>query len=239
MPAALSIGNIKIEVVKKGIKNVHLTVHPPLGRVRIAVPRRMSSDTIRLFAISKLPWIRQQQAAMRAQERETAREYVDLESHYFLGRRYLLKVVEGQGTSKVELRRGKVMQLRVRPTATLEQREQVLQRWYRERLRELIPPLLSKWEKALGVRVAGWGIKKMKTKWGSCNPKARRVWLNLELAKKPPECLEYLVVHELAHLLVRHHDEHFGALMDRHMPGWKHIRNTLNRTPLANDHWDY
>lgn len=239
MPATLSIGNIKIEVVKKGIKNVHLTVHPPLGRVRIAVPRRMSSDTIRLFAISKLPWIRQQQAAMRAQERETARDFIDLESHYFLGRRYLLKVAEGPSAGRVELRRGNVMQLHVRPAATLEKREAVLQRWYRERLRELIPPLLLKWEQTLGVKVAGWGIKKMKTKWGSCNPVARRVWLNLELAKKPPECLEYLVVHELVHLLVRHHDERFSMLMDRHMPGWKQVRNTLNRTPLANDNWDY
>jgi predicted metal-dependent hydrolase len=169
----------------------------------------------------------------------TERDMVSGESHYFLGRRYRLALFETSRTSGVLLRRRNVMELHARSGMTAQQRERVLQRWYRQRLREMVPPLLEKWQAELGVTVDQWGVKRMKTRWGSCNAKARRVWLNLELAKKPPECLEYLVVHELVHLIVRRHDDRFHALMDRHLPRWRAVRKTLSAAPLANESWEY
>ena len=185
---------------------------------------RVSDEAVRLAVIGKLGWIKRQQARFEAQPRQSEREMVSGESHYFLGRRYRLRVVERDGPSRVVLRNRSTLELHVRGEYGAEKREQVLQRWYRERLRELVPPLLEKWEAILGVQAADWGIKKMKTKWGACNVDARRIWLNLELAKKPVQCLEYIIVHELVHLLERHHNDRFVALMDRHLPQWRHHR---------------
>jgi hypothetical protein len=235
----LIISGIRVSVVRKRIKNLHLGVYPPDGRVRVAVPLAVSDAAVRVAVIGKLRWIRRQQAAFHAQERQSEREMVSGESHYYLGRRYRMTTVPAEGTSSVAIRSRNILELRAKPGLTAEQREHVLSRWYRERLRELAAPLVEKWQDKLGVMVDAWGIKRMKTKWGSCNAKARRIWLNLELVKKPPECLEYLIVHELVHLLVRHHDEQFVALMDRHMPKWRAYRKILNAAPLAYEVWDY
>lgn len=212
-------------------------MYPPDGRVRVAAPLQVSNAAVRVAVIGKLRWILRQQAAFAQQPRQSAREMVDGETHYFLGRRYRLALVEASGKAVVAPRNRSVLELRARPNLTTEQRDRVLQAWYRERLRELASPLIEKWQAALGVQLAAWGIKRMKTKWGSCNASNRRIWLNLELAKKPPECLEYLIVHELTHLLVRHHDDRFQALMDRHLPKWRSIRKALNAAPLANEAW--
>jgi predicted metal-dependent hydrolase len=236
---SLTVSGIRVEVVRKDIKNLHLGVYPPNGRVRVAAPLVVSDEAVRLAVVDKLGSIRRQQARFADQPRQSKREMVGGESHWFLGRRYRLRVHEQAGPARVALRGVGALDLFVRPETSAEQREAVLARWHRERLRELIPPLLHKWESALGVHVADWGIKRMKTKWGSCNPKARRVWLNLELAKKPIQCLEYIVVHELVHLLERHHDERFTALMDTHLPQWRHSRELLNRAPLAHEEWGY
>lgn len=234
----LTVGDVKVSVVRKAIKNLHLGVYPPDGRVRVAVPLAVSDAAVRVAVIGKLRWIRRQRATFAQQARESERELVSGESHFYLGRRRRLVVVETDGRATITLRGRNGLELAVPPTLTASQRAAVLQRWYRERLRELSTPLVARWQEELGVSVTSWGIKRMKTKWGACNPQRRRVWLNLELIKKPPECLEYLVVHELAHLLVRHHDDWFFALMDRHLPSWRNARRTLNAAPLANESWD-
>ncbi|MCG6537347.1 MAG: M48 family metallopeptidase, partial [Syntrophales bacterium LBB04] len=184
-------------------------------------------------------WIKRQQAKFDAQPRQSRREMVNGESHYFLGRRYRLHVIEHIGTGKVALRNKAAMDLFVRPGSDAEQREKVLQRWNREQLKALVPPLLEKWQQTVGVELADWGVKKMKTKWGGCNIKDRRIWLNLELAKKPVQCLEYIVVHELVHLLERHHNDRFIAYMDKFMPQWSILRDTLNRSHLGHEIWKY
>ena len=227
-----------VQVVRKAIKNLHLGVYPPNGRVRVAAPLRVSDNAVRLAVVGKLGWIRRQRARFEAQPRQSAREMVGGESHYAFGRRYRLRVIFTPGPARVVLA-GKALELRVAQNASTQQRLRLLQGWYRERLRERLEPLLGKWQKVLGVDLAEWGIKRMKTKWGSCNPEARRIWLNLELAKKPVQCLEYLIVHELAHLIERHHNDRFTALMDEHLPDWKARRALLNAQPLAHDAWAY
>jgi predicted metal-dependent hydrolase len=233
------IGGETVEIVRKAIKNLHLGVYPPHGRIRVAAPLAMSESAVRVAIVRKLRWIRRQQAAFRQQARQSERQMVSGESHYYLGRRYRLAVVKTWGRCDVVLRPGAIMEIRVRATSDLRHRERVVARWYRERLRVLIPPLVTKWQAKLGVRLAAWGIKAMKTRWGTCNPAARRIWLNLELAKKPPECLDYIIAHELIHLVVRHHDERFYALMDAHLPRWRQIRRALNAAPLAHAKWEY
>lgn len=234
----LQLGAIAVDVVLKDIKNIHLSVHPPAGKVRIAAPQRMDLDTIRVFAITKLAWIKSQQKKLREQERETPREYLDRESHYVWGRRYLLKLVEKDAAPSVELKHSKMV-LQLRPAASVEKKQEVLDAWYREQLKAAVPPLVAEWEKALGVKVGKVFVQKMKTRWGSCNPVAGNIRLNTDLAKKPPACLEYIVAHELAHLLERHHNERFIALMDAHMPQWRQYREVLNRLPLAHLEWGY
>lgn len=233
----LTVSGVRVAVVRKSIKNLHLGVYPPDGRVRVAAPLTVSNAAVRVAVINKLRWIRRQQASFAQQSRQSCREMVDGETHYFLGRRYRLSIVETRGKSRVELKRRTVLELHVRARLDAEQRATVLQRWYRERLRELAEPLILEWQSQLGVTAHAWGIKRMKTKWGSCNADTRRIWLNVELAKKPPQCLEYVVVHELVHLLVRRHDDRFDALMDRHLPRWQHYRRRLNSEPLADERW--
>ena len=234
-----TVSGIKVEVVRKDIKTLHLGVYPPNGRVRVAAPLVVSDEAVRLAVIDKLGWIRRQKAKFAEQPRQSQREMVNGESHYFLGRRYRLRVHERDAPASVALRGIASLDLFVRPGTSTEQREAVLLRWHREQLKAQIPPLLEKWQPILGVEVADWGIKKMKTKWGSCNPAFRRVWFNLELAKKPVQCLEYIVVHELVHLLERHHDERFTSIIDARFPQWRQYRDMLNMLPLAHEEWGY
>lgn len=214
----LTISGIKVEVVRKDIKNLHLGVYPPHGRVRVAAPLVLNDEAVRLAVIDKLGWIKRQKTKFAEQPRQSRREMVNGESHYFLGKRYRLRVHEHNAPASVAVRGIASLDLFVRPGTSAEQRETILLRWHREQLKALIPPLLEKWQPIFGVQIADWGIKKMKTKWGSCNIEARRVWFNLELAKKPVRCLEYIVVHEMVHLLERHHNDRFMELMDQYMP---------------------
>jgi len=235
----IRVSGVPVEIVRKGIKNLHLGVYPPHGRVRVAAPLRVSDAAVRLAVVGKLGWIKRQRARFEAQPRQSEREMVSGESHYFLGQRYRLRVVTYEGPGKVMARNKSVIELHVRRESSAEQRERVLQRWYRQQLKELIPPLLQKWQRALGVQADEWAIKKMKTKWGACNVKVRRIWLNLELAKKPVQCLEYIVVHELVHLLERYHNDNFLALMNATLPQWRSRRSELNAAPLGHATWSY
>ncbi len=232
------MGNITVDVVQKDIKNVHLSVYPPTGRVRISAPFRMNLDTIRIFAISKLNWIKKQQTKLRNQEREAPREFLNRESHYFNGERYLLEVIEQDAAPKVELKHSKI-ELYVRPQTNREKMKSILDEWYRSQLKASLPTLIEKWEKKMNVRVNEFGIKKMKTRWGTCNRKAKRIWLNLELAKKPGECLEYIVVHEMVHLLERNHNDRFTSLMNAFMPKWRFYKDELNRLSVRHEDWNY
>ncbi|MDI6619545.1 MAG: SprT family zinc-dependent metalloprotease [Clostridiales bacterium] len=225
---SITIEDIQIEIIKKNIKNLYLSVHPPYGRVRIAAPIMMDDETIRIFAISKLAWIKKQRSRYREQERQSKREFVSGESHYYEGVRYLLNVVYTNKKQRVETSQNRQIDLYVRDGSTVEQREKVMMEWYRSRLKDKIPDLIAKWERKMGVNVNSWGVKLMKTKWGTCNPYAKRIWINLELAKKNPRCLEYIVVHEMAHLLEKHHNERFRAYMDQFMPDWREIKAELN-----------
>jgi len=238
MVAKIDLGDISLDVVKKDIKNVHLSVHPPTGRVRISAPLRMNLDTIRVFAISKLGWIKKQQRRIRAQERETPREYLDRESHFVWGKRYLLEVVENDGSSNVELRHKKVI-ARVRPGASSERKQAIVDEWYRNELKQAIPSIITKWEPIIGVKASKVYVRRMKTKWGSCNPIRKSIRLNTELAKKPKESLEYIVVHELVHLLEPTHNKRFIGMMDEFMPNWRHRRDVLNALPVRHEHWGY
>jgi predicted metal-dependent hydrolase len=234
----ISVKGLSVQVVRKAIKNLHLGVYPPNGRVRVAVPVRLNDDAVRLALVGKLGWIKRQRVKFEAQSRQSKREMVSGESHYFLGRRYRLSVIPHDGAAKVFTRK-KLIELYVRRGTNAHQRERVLHRWYRQRLKEMIPPLVEQWQELLGIRIAEWGIKKMKTRWGTCNPETRRIWLNLELAKKPAQCLEYILVHELTHLVERHHNDRFISLMNRHLPNWRQCRQVLNSEPLAHDAWTY
>lgn len=238
MARQLLLGDMAVDVVFKDIKNVHLSVYPPTGRVRISAPSRMKLDTIRVFAISKLAWIRQQQKKLLAQEREAAREFIDRESHYVWGKRYLLTVVERDCSPSVELMHRHMM-LTVRPGADQGAREAVVAQWYRDQVKVVLPELIAKWEPILGVGVNRFFVQQMKTKWGSCNPRAHTVRLNTELAKKPKECIEYILVHEMVHLLEPTHNARFIGLMDRFMPKWQYYRQQLNRLPIRHAEWEY
>ncbi len=233
----ITVSRIVVDIVRKPIKNLHLGVYPPHGRVRVAAPLAVSDAAVRLAVIGKLGWIKRQRAKFEAQPRQSERAMVNGESHYFLGQRYRLRIIEQNAANKVVLRNKAIMYLYIRPETSAEQREKVLHKWYREQLKEMIPPLLEKWQQVIEVQVLDWGIKKMKTKWGSCNSKARRIWLNLELAKKPINCLEYIIVHEMVHILERHHNDRFAALMDSLMPQWRLYRDELNSSMLGHESW--
>ena len=233
----IDIRGISVEVVRKDIKNFYIGVHPPKGRVRVSVPLRLDDDAVRMAVISRLGWIRRQQAAFEGQDRQSQREFVTGESHYFAGRRYRLEVVEQDCPPKVWLPNNTKVALRVRPGSDRDTREAVMQRWYRQYLRSQLPPLLEKWKVKLGVSVNEVRIRKMKTLWGSCNVEAKRIWLNLELAKKSESCLVYVLVHEMVHLLERSHNERFRELMDNFLPQWRIYRDELNRAPLPHEDW--
>jgi predicted metal-dependent hydrolase len=235
----ITVNGLTVDVVRKDIKNLHLGVYPPDGRVRVAAPLNVSDEAVRLAVIGKLAWIRRQREKFTKQPRQTEREAVTGESHYVFGRRYRLNVFEGEGPQQVVLRTKTKMELHVRPGATTEQRLAVLDRWYRRQLRQTLEPMLNEWQTKIGVEPTFWGIKRMKTKWGSCNHNDARIWLNAELAKKPMPCIEYIVVHELVHLLEPTHSERFVELMGNALPDWRTRRDQLNSSPLANETWTY
>ncbi|WP_295391312.1 SprT family zinc-dependent metalloprotease [uncultured Thiodictyon sp.] len=237
MATELHLGDIAVDVVFKDIKHIHLSVYPPDGRVRIAAPARMNLDSLRVYAVSRLAWIKQQQRKLREQARETPREFLDRESHSLWGSRYLLKVIEEDAAPSVALNPGTLL-LRVRPGTSEEKRQAVIAAWYRQQLREAATGLIARWETVLGVQAGRVFVQRMKTRWGSCNPASRAIRLNTELAKKPVQCLEYIVAHELTHLLERHHNARFTALLDEKMPQWRQYRDMLNRLPLGHEEWD-
>lgn len=239
MKDQIQIGELVIEVVRKDIKNMHLAVYPPTGRVRLAVPLYVKEEAMRLFAISKLGWIRRHQRHFAQQDRVSPREFLERESHYFQGRRYLLRLRETTGAGRVAVSGTQYLDIYARPDADAPYLERTLNAWYRAQLKAILPEMIARWEAKMGVHVAAWGIKHMKTKWGSCNIEARRIWLNLELAKKPLTCLEYIVVHEMVHLLERHHNARFRAHMDRLLPTWQHAKAELNRLPVSHADWGY
>lgn len=225
----IQVGSVTIDVDMKDIKNMHLGVYPPHGRVRIASPLKMDAESIRLFAISKLSWIKKQRKKFEEQVRESPREYIDRESHYYKGKRYLLNVIEQErGSPEVIIRNKKYIDLYVKEGASAAQREKALKEWYRKQLYKTAAPLIEKWEERIGVELNDWRIRQMKTKWGSCNIEDKRIWLNLELAKKSLEALEYIIVHEMCHLLERHHNERYVTYLDRYMPNWREVRKELN-----------
>lgn len=231
MVRELQLGELSIDVVFKDIKNVHLSVYPPTGRVRIAAPCSMTIDTIRLFAISKLGWIKRQQRRQCAQERETPRDYIERESHYLWGRRYLLRIVDNAPRNYIAIDHRHI-ELGIREDAGRQKRQAVLDGWYREELRSAASELIAKWQDRLGVEVDRFFIQRMKTKWGGSTPQRRTIRLNLELAKKDIECLDYVILHEMAHFIVPNHSGGFVTLLDQHMPNWRHVRKHLNDLPL-------
>ena len=234
----IELGDLSINVTRKNIKNVHLSVHPPQGRVTISAPLRMELENIRLFSISKLGWVRKNQIKIKNQKREAPREYINRESHYYLGQRYLLRVAERSATPKVVLGHG-IIELYVKPNATKEQKEKLLQAWYRKQLAGLISPYIDKLEKEMNVKIAGVSFRMMKTRWGTCNIKTRKILLNTELAKKPIENIEYVLIHEMTHLLERKHNKMFKAYLDKFIPQWKYLKEELNRSVLGYVEWGY
>lgn len=235
----ITVNKIKIDLIRKDIKNIHLAVYPPTGRVRIAAPLATDEDTIRLFIISKLGWIKRSQRKIEGQERIPPREFKQRESHYFQGRRYLLNIIESELPPKVILQSKTFIDLYVKPNTPTKKRYEILTEWYRLQLKMHIPALIEKWQKIIGVTVYDWKVKQMKTMWGACNIEKGRIWLNLELAKKPEECLEYIVVHEMVHLLEKNHNERFHFLMSKYLPNWKQLKVKLNKLPISHTNWNY
>jgi predicted metal-dependent hydrolase len=232
----LSVDDIDAEIIRKDIKNLYLNVRPPDGLVRVSVPLYMDDDAVRLALVSRLDWIRMKQRLFQESTRQREREMVSGESHYFRGKRYRLKVEVHDAPPRISVD-NEYLKMSVRPGTDREGREKVLNDWYRQHVKEQIPGLVGKWEPLMGVCVADWGVKRMKTRWGSCNTQARRIWLNSELAKKPPGCLEYVLVHEMAHLLQRGHGDGFKSLMDRFLPAWRLRHADLDSYPLAQEAW--
>jgi len=235
----ITVSDLVVDVHRKDIKNLHLGVYPPDGRVRVAAPLNIDDDAVRLFVISKLGWIKKQQREFTEQTRQSEREYVSGESHYYLGNRYLLNVEYRKGHPSVSVRNKTYIDLMVRPGSDHQTRKRIMTEWYRSELKRIAKPLIEEWSETIGVDVAHWGVRLMKTRWGSCNTDEGRILLNLELAKKPQQCLEYIIVHELVHLIERHHNDVFVGLMDKYMPHWRLYRDELNAYPLKYEHWEY
>ena len=235
----MQIGHLTFQLNRKAIKNLHISVLPPDGLVRISAPEKMTETAIRMAVISRIPWIKKQQESFQNQPRQSDREMVTGECHYLWGRRCRLVFNEYQGKQSVKKQGRSKLVLTVKPDTSVEKKAELLSRFYRTELQLNVEKLFSKWTPILGVEPSHWQIRKMKTKWGSCNTTTHSINLNLELAKKPPECLEYILVHELIHLLERHHNERFKSLMDQYLPDWRERRNLLNSLPLAYDRWGY
>lgn len=236
MIETIRLGAIAISVQRKAIKHVHLSVHPPSGRVTMVAPLATRMEVARAYAVSKLRWIREQQAKLRGQNRESPRRYVERESHYVWGRRYLLTVKEAEVKPSVRIDHRRVT-LTVRPGSGREKREAVINSWHRSLLHDALPGLIRKWEPKLGVKVAGYFVQRMKTRWGSCNHRAGRIRVNTELVKKPKDLLEYVVVHEMVHLREPTHGDRFISLLDQHCPSWREARAELNELALTAEQW--
>lgn len=225
----ITIDDIAIEITKKNIKNIRLSVHPPNGEVKVSAPKRMTDEGIRLFVVSRLSWVKKQRSRFENQEKIPEMEYISGESHYYFGERYLLNVIYGStNKSNVEIRNDEYIDLYIKNGSDKEKREKVMKEWYRKELKAVIPEVIEKWEKIMNLKVNDWGVKQMKTRWGTCNINAKRIWINLELVKKPHHCLEYIVVHEMAHLIERGHGDKFKAIMDKYYPNWKKVKAELN-----------
>ncbi len=224
----IQVAEIVADVEWKKIKNIHLTLYPPNADVHISAPQEMTEEAVRLFLLTKLPWIRRHMPQMQQHERQSAREYVSGENHYYKGQRYLLKVIYHNAPPKVEIQGNEYILLYVRTGASVEKRAEVLREWYRAELKQLLTTLIAKWEQTIGVEVKAWEVKQMKTLWGSCNHRTRHILFNLELIKKPTHCIEYVVVHELLHIINRLHDERFTQLLNRYYPNWQYVKNELN-----------
>lgn len=236
--ATMKLNDLDVEVIHKNIKNVHLSVYPPDGKVKVSAPVSMTPDIVRVFVIAKLGWIKKQQTKLRLQEREAPREYIDRESHFVWGKRYLLKVDEKDASPSVELKHSRML-LSVHPGTCSEKKRAILEAWYRNNLKQAIPALIEKWQLRMGVSVQKFYVQRMKTKWGSCSVHSGSIRINTELAKKPLACLEYIIVHEMTHLLEPTHNSRFIALMDQFMPKWRFYRDELNRLPVRHEDWGY
>ncbi len=236
MGEIIQLGDVAIALTRKNIKNVHLSVHPPNGRVTLAAPSSTRPEVVRAYAVSKLLWIREQQKKLEQQAREMPRQCIERESHYVWGRRYLL-TIDYQNTKPAVTLGNRKIRLTVRPDSSAEKRAQTLHEWHKRLLHEALPPLIGKWESKLGVRVAGYFVQRMKTRWGSCNPQAGHIRINTELVKKPRDLLEYVVVHEMLHLIEPTHSSRFIALLDTHYPSWREARAELNALPLSAQVW--
>ncbi len=224
----LTVNKIPIEVEWKDIKNIHLTVYPPDGRVHVSAPQQMTEDAVRLFLITKLEWIGKRVESILHQTRQSKREYVSGENHYYKGVRYRLQVIHHDAPPKVELKGTQFINLYVREGSTIDKKAEILREWYRNELKQTLLPLIKKWEELLDIQAAHWEVKQMKTLWGSCNHRTKRIIFNLELMKKPPHCIEYIVAHELTHLVERLHNARFTSLLDTHLPNWRQIKDELN-----------
>jgi predicted metal-dependent hydrolase len=231
------VGGLRVDVVRKPIKNLHMGVYPPNGRVRVAAPETVSDDAVRLAVVTRMGWIKRQRAKFEAQARQSERAYVSGESHFFLGRRYRLNVVSYEGVARISIRNSRTVDFRIRASCAVAEREKAFLNWSRRELRKVAAPLIEKWAPLVEVPAPRWGIRRMKTKWGTCNAEAGRIWLNLELIKKPIHCLEYVIVHEMVHFRVRNHDERFIAMMGELLPRWSSIREELNASPLGHENW--
>jgi predicted metal-dependent hydrolase len=236
MVETLRLGDVVIAVTRKSVKHVHLSVHPPNGRVTLVAPRDTRLEVARAYATSKLGWILEQQDRMRAQPRETPRQFIERESHDLWGRRYLMSVVERDGRPEVSLDHRRIV-LYVRPGSSQAKRGGVIHEWHKILLHREIPTVIERWTPRLGVKVNGYFLQRMKTKWGSCNSAAGTIRLNTELVKKPQDLLEYVVVHEMVHLIEPTHSDRFVAILGEHYPTWREARAELNELPLAAETW--
>jgi predicted metal-dependent hydrolase len=234
--AYLTVGGIDVDVVFKEIKNLHIGVYPPMGRVRVAAPIQLDDDQVRLAVVNRLQWIKRQREQLQIAQRQTIREMTTGESHYVWGSRFRLKLIKRPGRPHLQVEGNRLL-LYAPEGSDSELRRALLDRWYRAQLRQAIPEVLTKWEPRVGVTVPRWSIRRMKTKWGSCNRETGHIWFNVELAKKHPECLEYLAVHEMTHILERCHGERFAKLMEKAIPDWRARRDLLNGAPLGHEKW--
>ncbi len=236
MTESIQLGELTIEVTRKAVKNVHLSVHPPAGHVTLVAPTSTRLEVARAYAISKLGWILDQQEKLQTQARETPRQFVERESHYLWGRRHLLSIIEQETKPGVTLDHRRIT-LKVRPGSSPEKRGEVMHHWHKSLLHEIVPALIQRWERKLKVNVSGYFLQRMKTKWGSCNHAAGNIRLNTELVKKPKDLLEYVVVHEMAHLIEPSHSDRFIAILEEHYPSWREARAELNEIPLSAEVW--
>jgi len=234
----LQVGGIEAVVLYKPVKNLHLNVLPPVGKVRVTAPQNMNDDAIRTFLATRISWIKKMQAKFKGQERQTPREYVSGETYYYFGKKFKLEVCEIEARPNVEIKGKTKIFLNIRPKTSVLKREEIIQNWYRDELRKFLGVAIDKWEKKIGIKTDSWGIRRMKTRWGTCNHKKKNIWLNLELVKKPESCIEYVVLHELLHFIEEKHSDKFTGLLNKYMPKWKSEKEELNRLILSHEEWN-